>query len=283
MILKFLNGDLNNVHFLLFLLSYAVNPLILAFIPNELAVNFLGGFTAFNIIFSLLFTLGFSKIEGVQHQKKILTGVVIAVLILAVVGGLFSIVFAVAFLYPFSLLYGDYIMTQGGEKNDLVRYRFFLMLSGMLVVLAGFYYGQYFMEAVIARSLIILIYAFISIPQSCQFSNLKITSPIAFIINTYIFYSGALLLLVYLNEAGSVGTKHWYIALQVALGLLLKLIDFSVRKNGEIQKLAKLAVIALAGIAVVSVSYLHFSPINILVSIVAIAGLSRILFGIKQT
>lgn len=271
------------MHFLLFLLSYAINPLILAFIPNEIAVNFLGGFTSFNIIFSLLFTLGFSLIEELQNQKKILTGVMLAVLVITVVCGIYNIVFAVAFLYPFSLLYSDYIMTQSSEKNDLVRYRFFLMLSGVLVALAGFYYRQYFMEAVIVRSLAILLYATLSTPQSCQFSNLKITSPLSFIINTYIFYSGALLLLVYLNEAGPIGTKHWYIALQVALGLLLKLIDFSVRKNGEIQKLVKLGVIALAGIALVAVSYLHFSLVNIAISMIAIAGLSKILFGIKQT
>ncbi len=270
------------MHFLLFLLSYAVNPLILAFIPNDLAVSFLGGFTTFNIVFSLLFTLGFSQIERVQHQKTILTGVMIAVLSLALIGGYFQIVFAVAFLYPFSLLYSDYSMTQGGDENNLVKYRLFLMLTGLLVVLIGFYTEKYFIEAIMTRSLVILGYTTVSISQSNKFSNLKITSPLSFIINTYIFYSGALLLLVYLNEAGSVGTKYWYIALQVALGLLLKLIDFAVRKNGETQKMIAIGVIALAVVSVVSVSYLHFSTVNILIAIVAIAGLSRILFGIKR-
>lgn len=270
------------MNFILFLLSYAVNPLILAFIPNELAVNFLGGFTTFNTIFSLLFTLGFSQIERINNQKNILISMMIAMMILALIVGFFQIIFAVIFLYPFSLLYCDYIMTQGGRASNLVGYRLFLMLTGLLVVLIALYSETYYLEAILARSLLILAYATISFSWFNKFSNLKISSPLSFIINTYIFYSGALLLLVYLNEAGSVGTKYWYIALQIALGLLLKFIDFSVRKNGETKKIIGISVIALAWVSIIFVSFLYFSSVNIIIAIIAVAGLSRILFGIKK-
>jgi hypothetical protein len=270
------------MHFLLFLLSYAVNPLILTFIPNEIAVYFLGGFTLFNIIFSLLFTLIFSKIEAIKNQNKFLMITMLGSLLIGLTGSFVNLVLAVAFLYPFSLLYSDYIMTQSAEKNNLIQYRFFLIITGVLVALVTFYNTQYFLWAVLVRSLTALLYASVFVSKSCQFKNLQIKHPTSFIINTYIFYSGALLLLVYIDEAGSAGTKHWYIALQISLGLLLKLIDFSVRKNGQVQKIMAFAVIVLACFAVMVVSYMHFSALNILISILAIVGLSRVLFGIKH-
>lgn len=270
------------MHFLLFLLSYAVNPLILLFIPNQIAVHFLGGFTLCNIIFSLLFTLIFSKIERLKNQNKFLITTMLCALFLGLTGSFLDMVLAVSFLYPFSLLYSDYIMTQSAKNNNLIHYRFFLIITGMLVVLVTFYNSQYFLWAVLTRSLAALLYASVFVSSGSLFKNLQIKHPISFIINTYIFYSGALLLLVYIDEAGSAGTKHWYIALQISLGLLLKLIDFSVRKNGKIQKIVTFSVIVLSCFAVVVVSYIQFSAINILISILAITGLSRVLFGIKH-
>jgi hypothetical protein len=270
------------MHFLLFLLSYAVNPLILTFIPNQIAVHFLGGFTLFNIIFSLLFTFIFSKIEAIKNQNKFLILTMLGLLLIGLAGGFVNLVLAVAFLYPFSLLYSDYIMTQSAKNNNLIHFRFFLIITGIFVALVAFYNAQYFLWAVLIRSLSALLYASIFISKSCQFKNLQIKHPTSFLVNTYIFYSGALLLLVYMDEAGSAGTKHWYIALQISLGLLLKLIDFSVRKNGQVQKIVASAVVVLACFAVMGVSYMHFSVVNILISILAIAGLSRILFGIKH-
>lgn len=270
------------MHFLLFLLSYAVNPLILTFIPNQIAVHFLGVFTLFNIIFSLSFTLIFSKIEEIKNQNKFLITTMLCALFIGLAGSFLDMVLAVAFLYPFSLLYSDYMLTQSAKNNNLIHYRFFLIITGILVALVTFYNVQYFLWAVLVRSLTALLYASVFVSNSNQFKNLQIKHPTSFIINTYIFYSGTLLLLVYIDEAGSAGTKHWYIALQISLGLLLKLIDFSVRKNGQVQKIVALAVIVLACFAVMVVSYMHFSALNILISILAIAGLSRILFGIKH-
>ena len=270
------------MQFLLFLFSYAVNTLILIFIPNEIAVQFLGGFTFFNIIFSLLFTFSFSKIEAVSHPNKILLSVMLCALISMFIVSRFNMVVAVACIYPFSLLYCDYIMTQGAGKNNLLRYRLFLMVSGLVVALMSLYNGQYFIWLVLARSLFVMLYASIYIFKCDEFYNLKIKSPIAFILNTHILYFGSLLLIVYNNETGSAGTKYWYIALQIALGLLLKFIDFSIRKNGEMQKQIAFAIIGLSGLIIMAASYLNFSFVNMSISVVAVLGLSKILFGIKH-
>jgi hypothetical protein len=270
------------VQFLLFLFSYAVNTLILIFIPNEIAVLFLGGFTFFNIVFSLLFTFSFSKIEALRKPNKILLSTMLGVLILMVVVSRFNMVVAVACIYPFSLLYCDYIMTQGAAKNNLLYYRLFLMISGLIIALISLYDGQYFIWLVLVRSLLVMLYASIYIFKCDKFYNLKIKSPVAFILNTHILYFGSLLLIVYSNETGSAGTKYWYIALQIALGLLLKFIDFSIRKNGELQKQIAFAIIGLSGLIIMTASYLNFSLINMSISIIAVLGLSKILFGIKH-
>lgn len=269
------------MQFLLFLFSYAVNTLILIFIPNEIAVQFLGGFTFFNIVFSLLFTFSFSKIEALRKPNKILLSTMLGILILMLIVSRFDMVIAVAFIYPFSLLYCDYIMTQGAVKNNLLHYRLFLIISGLTIALLSFYDGQYFIWLVLVRSLLVMLYASIYIFKCDIFYNLKIKSPVAFILNTHILYFGSLLLIVYSNETGSAGTKYWYISLQIALGLLLKFIDFSIRKNGELRKQIAFAIIGLSGLIIMTASYLNFSFINMLISIVAVLGLSKILFGIK--
>jgi hypothetical protein len=270
------------VQFILFLLSYAVNALILINIPNQIAVQFLGAFTFLNIIFSLIFTFSFSKIETLRNPRKILLSVMFGILILIFFASSFNMVVAVACIYPFSLLYCDYIMTQGAVKNNLVHYRLFLMTSGLIIALMSFYDEQYFIWLILIRSLLVMLYASIYIFKCDTFFNLKIKSPVAFILNTHILYFGSLLLIVYNNETGSSGTKYWYIALQIALGLLLKFIDFSIRKNGELQKQIAFAIIGFSGLIIVTASYLNFSLINMSISIVAVLGLSKILFGIKH-
>lgn len=282
MIFKPVSGKQFKVHFILFLLSYAVNPLILYFIPVNISIQFLQGFTIANVVFSLLFTYLFSNIEKIKDSQKALKYIFYTVLGVCLLQLISNATYAISIIYPFSLLYCDYAVTQGVNERSSIAYRMFLMASGLIVVAIVYFYKAYFIECMLLRSGLILLYGYSEVCTSSFYSNLKIKYATSFILNTYIFYSGALFLLVYLNETGSTGTKHWYIALQLALGLLLKLLDFSIRKNSEINTTIIFAVFGGACGAVGLVTWLHASIINFMISVLAVLGLLRLLLNLKH-
>lgn len=270
------------MQFILFLFSYAVNPLLLYFLPTQISVQFLQMFTLSNILFSLTFTYLFSKIQAVKNPQNLLKYVFYIAITCCLLTYFKNPVNVVAILYPFSLLYSDYAVTQSEREKKSVAYRMFLMLSGLLVVAIVFIYEAYFLEALLIRSILILIYGYYEVNKSKNYSNLKIEHATSFLINTYVFYSGALLFLVYINDVGSTGTKHWYIALQLALGLILKLLDFSVRKNSETNKFIMAFVFGSACITVCIAMYLHASSVNFAIAFCAIIGLMRLLVNLKH-
>ena len=204
--------------FILFLGSFAANFIALAAVPLSDAKEFYGLYAISNTVFSLVFTVLFSTSAFENYRK-------VSMLITVLVASVFSLMIfgknALWLIYPLMLLVGDYSVSQAGSEDDNFNFRILLILSATLFIIP---YIQFYVAIILRIGIVSLFYLKISLSNK-RYENLKIKSPLYFLIAVYICYSGSQMLIPSLN-ASSEKIKFWYLASQIGLGLLLKRADF---------------------------------------------------------
>lgn len=209
------------MQFFLFLFSYALNPLIIYAVPTAQAEGFLTIYAVSSVVFSLLFTIAFAYqglVDFTRYWVPLLSLMLIVAAAVTGADGLWV-------LYPFTLLVGDYICTQSGSNKISIIYRVLLILSAVPFI----FFPEYFELLVWLRSAFGIAFVVVLMVLVKQFHVLAIKSPVKWIAVTYIFYSGSLLVVPTLGGGDGEHLKHWFIGMQVGLGLILKKLDFSVR------------------------------------------------------
>lgn len=209
------------MRFLLFLISYALNPAIILAVPVKDTVGFLYGYAGSSAVFSFIMLIAFGCEWAV---KRIIYWVPLVSCVLIVL----VVVYGKSWLwifYPYSILIGDYITSQSGSDRISNSYRIILIASALPFVI----FPQYFYELIVMRSLISIGYVFVLVSIVKSYFVLSITSPFRWILVTYTFYSGSLLLVPLIGGGDPNNAKAWFVGIQVGIGLLLKKLDFSVR------------------------------------------------------
>lgn len=240
------------MRFLLFLFSYAINPAIILAIPDKDVSGFLYNYAASSAIFSFILLIYFSNAWAV---KKVAYFVPAASCILISFVALFGKNWLWVY-YPYSILIGDYITTQSGSERLSNAYRVLLVASAVPIVL----FPQHFYELVAFRSGINTLYALALITKIRTYHVLNIKSPVKWILITYIFYSGSLLLAPQISHNDPATTKAWFIGIQIGIGLLLKKLDFSARaiNNNPTRIYLALDVAVFAGPFVLTYFYRNY-------------------------
>lgn len=209
------------VRFFLFLLSYAINPAIILMVPDKDVAGFLYSYAGSSAIFSFILLITFSSewaVRRIAYWVPLISCVLLA--LIALYGKSWLWIF-----YPYSILIGDYITTQSGSEKISNSYRIVLIISALPIVI----FPQYFYELIALRSLINIIYVFVLITLIKSYHVLAIRSPVKWILITYTFYSGSLLVVPQLAHGDPAIAKAWFVGIQVGIGLLLKKLDFSIR------------------------------------------------------
>ncbi|MBU3619941.1 hypothetical protein [Polynucleobacter sp. JS-Fieb-80-E5] len=242
------------MQFLLFIASFASNFVVLFKVPLDQAKPFYATYSIANTSFSLLITLIFTWV-GISQQRKICTVflVVIACVASIVLGGLVG----AAVIYPLAMLCGDYAVSQAKSIKLNTPYRAMMVVTTILFFIPGL---PFEMAVLIRIGVSLLFYTFILCREE-ELLKLDIKSPIAFIVTVYIFYSGTLMAIPWLNSS-AVDVKSWYLAAQVSLGLLLKRADFLTRSSFKVSRSVNLisylgAFVVIAGASIYSFNWVY--------------------------
>ena len=215
------------MQFALFIASFASNFVVLFKVPLDQAQPFYATYSIANTSFSLLITLIFTWV-GISQQRKIYTVILVVIACVAsiVLVGLVGGLVGAAVIYPLAMLCGDYAVSQAKSIKLNTPYRALMVLTTILFFIPGL---PFEMAVLIRIGVSLLFYIFILCREE-ELLKLDIKSPIAFIVTVYIFYSGTLMAIPWLNSS-AVDVKSWYLAAQVSLGLLLKRADFLTRSS----------------------------------------------------
>lgn len=215
------------MNFLVFLLTNALNLAVIVLLPNDLLASFLEGYSAGNLIFSLLLTLFLSS--GFFSDKARSLG-------LAIVAPLVFLPFIfdvkdwwVGLTYPLALLVLDYVISQSGGATKKQSYLRLLGLSSALILLVA----TSLIDGLLYRAIILVFIAFVLLSRSCGLQALKIQSGFLYLATIYASYSGVLFVIARLDLTPD-NLKIWYISVQIALVLQLKVIDYKTRSSGAI-------------------------------------------------
>jgi hypothetical protein len=217
------------MHFVLFLVSYALNPLIVLMVPDHDAELFLGVYAIGSVVFSLYFTFIFSQEKLLNFSKGLILFVVAMVGAMALLTGELLWLWVA---YPFSLLAGDYVCTQSGVAKFTLIFRGVLIFSALPFLI----FTDMFSGLIALRIALCLVFMLFMLYVVKSFVVLSIESTIKWISVTYIFYSGSLLLVPLLGGEGA-HIKIWFVTMQGGLGLILKRRDFSVRAVNDKTKI----------------------------------------------
>ena len=269
------------MQFILFFLSFALNPVIVKYIPDNYARQFLSDFSIANVIFSLLFTIFFGWPTTAIRAKF---WIPLIGLFMITINFLLNIQI-INFYYTFFLLAADYSVTQTNQTKLIIIYRIFLIISVIPLILAFINFNQF----IFLRSFICTLIVVFIIFAGYQFNPLRVKSPFKMILITFTFYSGSLALLpVIFNDNSVTSLKIWYSGTQIGLGTILKKIDYSLRSSSisykYIFKIINIGSIILPFFIILTLKFNQINVINVsnfytlIIYYISLFGLNQIKF-----
>lgn len=213
------------ISFILFSLQNVANIVIIGLVPNSIAVEFLQGYSAGNILFSFIGTIVFGSIQNNKIYKYLFF---IAAMSLLGVQYWGLKIYYVAFFYPCLIVFADLSASQMLDEKRLVKVRFVLILTGFLFLLPNYFREMLDLRYYILMLIILYCIFFGMVPK-----NLKIKSSILYLICVYTSYSIVLYLMAKIISSPE-ELKVWYLFSQISLVMLLKLIDFESRIGAKL-------------------------------------------------
>ena len=236
------------MNFLLFSLQSLANILTVIYIPDNIAIEFFQGYSAGNIVFSLIGTLLFTSIERNTFYKA-LVYFPLSILI----GGAFfnSEIKWLAFFYPCAIVFTDLATSQMTDGITQKIIRIILILSGLPLLISN-----RFVDLIHARYYLLVAILFCLIIFGNKAKNLNIKTGILYLFCIYSSYSLVLFLMVRIPME-PIELKYWYLLLQISLVIMLKIIDFRSRLNSTISGKINIAlkIISLSLIFIAFVLY----------------------------
>lgn len=249
----------------LFIASFASNFIVLFKVPLTEAQPFYAAYSIANTVFSLLITLVFTWVPVSGHRKNCTVILVVITCGVAIaVGGMVG----VAVIYPLAMLCGDYAVSQAKSIHLNTPYRVLMVLTTILFFIPGL---PFEISVLIRIGTSLVFYIFILLQEE-ELLRLDIRSPVAFLITVYVFYSGTLITIPWLNSS-ALDVKIWYLAAQISLGLLLKRADFLTRSSFKASRSVNFVSYLGASIVIIGASIYAFNWIYALLLIVSSLGL----------
>ena len=191
-------------------------------IPNSFAKIFFFNFSLASGLATFLIFLNFSKKENISYKF-----IIIFLFLFLLLNFYFRYsVPMVVWVYSFVLIYADYFFSQ--KKVQVIN----LLLKISLFILTPLILLDSFNAILIIKIKLFLIFIFFLIfflfsREKKNTDYLKVSHPINYTILTCIIYFGSLFLISNLFEDNIL--KIYYVSLQIALGVRLKLFDIKIR------------------------------------------------------
>lgn len=241
-------GLANMINFGLYLLSFAANSLVVLTAPGQMLKKYVLIYNASSVMFSILLFIYFAKFASIDRSKLI---ILVASVIFLIVSPFIGIYNSSIFIYPGLLIFNDYLVTQSHKMKIVTGFRLLMIVSAIPFLLNP----EGFSVNIITRVVFLQITAIILSFTAKDIHLLSVKSPIKFQIGNYIFYNGTLSLVAIVVKA-SEALRWWYLAIQIGLVLILKVLDFSLRRSHSLDIRTRwLAMIGASGIPLIALIF----------------------------
>lgn len=264
----------------LFVLASLSHVLVILALPDAVAGAFLRAYSLASMILGVLVVYAFCTprlLPLLQRSRFKITLLLLTVAVVSLAEGLPN---GLAVSYAAAMLLTDYYLTQSGSKRLVALYRCFLILSVLPTLLPAFVEILPWQEWLVSiRTFGALVGMLLLGIVNHAMTSLKLGRPIFYIVATHIIYFGSLALIaVWLTDPE---LRFWYVGTQIGVGLILKLMDFRIRRYSTEHALVKWGVHGLSfGIGLV-LSVLYWQPLALLAYVAALLGLNLVVRGTK--
>ncbi len=211
------------INFFIYIFSFGASIAVIFTAPEQYLKVYLGSYNLFSVFFSLLFFIFFRR-----YVSRI-TSIFAIISMLFVFCGtalVYGPYYASLIFYPGILIFSDLAATQSLTANRVNFYRFFLILT----TLHFFIYPENFQYNLVIRVLLLFISSLALAITANEMHKIHVKSPWKFMAGNYVFYNGILFLITYSGINGN-DLRYWFLSGQAGLVLILKYMDFSLRKS----------------------------------------------------
>ncbi|MBD8548172.1 hypothetical protein [Sphingomonas sp. CFBP 8760] len=226
-------------HFGLYLLSFAANTLVILTAPADLLRSYVLIYNGASVVFSLLFFIYFSQFATVRRSIVLVSIFVTALLAIGSGAGWYE---TCIIAYPGLLILTDYLATQSYGIRVVTGFRILMIVSAAPFLLMP---AQFTTNIVIRVALLAVMAAAFAIAAK-ESHRLLVKSPIRFQIGNYLFYNGTLSLMALVVRTPE-ALRWWYLAAQIGLVLILKVLDYSLRRAYSLDRRTRWLAMAAAG------------------------------------
>lgn len=209
-------------HFALYLFSFAANTLVVLTAPEALLRDYVLTYNLASVVFSLLLFVHFSRFATVSRSLYLSIGAVVLMGAIAPAVGWYAVCILA---YPGLLILTDYLVTQSHGIRVVTGFRFLMIISALPFLL----FPDQFVISLGIRVAVLAMVAVGLAVRARESHLLSVKSPIRFQVGNYAFYNGTLWLIALLMTTGE-ELRWWYLSIQVGLVLILKVLDYSMRR-----------------------------------------------------
>lgn len=260
------------------------NMLVILVLPDAMTPEFLKAYSLGSMVFGVVVVYAFSTSRlGPALQRG---RVAVAVLALGGSAAAFATgsVPGQAVAYAVALLLSDYYLTQCGTARHVAVYRGFLIMSVVPAVVAALVpalaiAGPWREWLVPLRTVGALVCLLSLQWGGLPLEQLKVSNPVAYIIVTHLLYFGSLALMSWWLSGPAL--RAWYVGSQIGQGLVLKLMDFRIRRHARVRPVVSWSVHGLSAIIGTGLAFLHWQPLALMAYAVTVLGLHGVARGTR--
>lgn len=250
----------------LFGFSYLAAILIVLYMPQEISRDYLQMYSISSAIFGFFLVFSFSNKLILLNLRKYLPHVLFIAFVLTIFAN-YKIIWII---YPFFLLLSDYLTSQGYSKSLTNQYRAMMIISAVPFL----FYPDIFNTLLKLRILICIFFSASSIYLTKNFKRLNINKIYLTLVISNLGYFGTLFCLTFFIDV--MFLKLWYVGTQVALLLLLKRFDYSIRNHTLDNNTVDLVTYFLIALIFILLMFYHLNYSAFFISLTGVFLLSKI-------
>ena len=270
------------------LASYALavvsNMLVILVLPDAVTPEFLKAYSLASMVFGMVIVYAFSTPRlGSALQRGRIALAVLALGWSAAACATGSVP-GQAMAYAVALLLSDYYLTQCGSARHVAVYRGFLIMSVMpafiaVMVPAVAIAGPWREWLVPLRTVGALVCLLSLQWGGLPLEQLKVSNPVAYIIVTHLLYFGSLALMSFWLAGPAL--RAWYVGSQTGQGMVLKLMDFRIRRHANVRPVVSWSVCGFSSAIGTGLAFLHWQPLALMAYAVTVLGLHGVARGTR--
>lgn len=252
----------------LYTLGILSNMWVILLLPSASAQLFLKAYSLGSMVLGVCIVYAFSKpswARALEFFRLWLLALVFGMMCLSVY---FLSPVAAAVSYVAALLLSDYYITQSGRPWHVSLYRVSLVVS----VLPSFFNVDTMNDWLVpSRTLVALACLGLLNFGGRPLAQLKVANPLFYVTGTHFFYFGSLwvMALVLTDPA----LRVWYLGTQIGHGLVLKLMDFRIRRGAEVSAGLEWSVAAVSTAVCACMAAAYWDPLALLSYFISMLGL----------